>query len=569
MERPLPDDVLTVSWNGTAIHTYTLADPDAQAWPYTFQISPDQLTVNGTHRLDYNVTADSGATSDSDPTAVRIDQEPPIHGNVPPSLIFPDEVMSSGITLEYLAAHNNEVIATVPSYADMEAGQVVHPFWSTLSLPSVTVTQEDVDAGSIAIPVSGTIIQNAGEGIREAHYYLSSRAGFDGLPSEPVNLNVLLTPAPAGLAAPVVPLAADGLIDLPDVNAGVTVEIAAYDNARNGDLIVVTWGDTPLQPATVVVGAFPLEIPVQRAVVVREGTGTVTVGYQVVRNSITFDAPTTEVEVDITTVGPVDPDPSTPENEALAAPTVRGNSGLDNEMTPEDYDHEATVIVPFYPEAAVGEIVTVYWGQAPATLIGTHTVAQGDLDNQLFPDFIVPLEVVDATPNDAAWPVYYTLSRPAGQTPANPVLSPARLVNVHMVGPGGPDGLSAAVFTDASASGWLLTPQVQDGVRVHVAVYEYMQSGDIVTLDWQAFSTTNAAAGTEIDGSQFSISRTVGAPELANGVDFVVPYEGYVDAIAGASPTGQGAGQALYSVTQGGSDYNAPVATVRIDLGTP
>nr|WP_241391686.1 hypothetical protein [Yersinia frederiksenii]ULG19797.1 hypothetical protein 49p1_00079 [Yersinia frederiksenii] len=573
-DRVLPDDVLTVMWDDNDIHVHTVVDPSTQDWPYEFMISPEQLAGfgNGIHSLAYRVRADSGAATQSDTTSLKIDRTPPLQGNVPPTLEFPPEVVTGGLTSEYLAANNDEVIATIPYYNGMEPDQKVHPFWGNTSLGLLTITSENVGSQSVPIAISGNTVRSTGEGVKEAHYYLTSRAGFDGPSSDPSIVSVLLSPIPANLQAPVVPLAADGLIDLEDANAGVTIEIRQYDNALVGDILVAKWDTSTLSPEVVVPGAFPLEVLVPRQTLIAAGSGTRIVSYQIFRSGFSFDSPLTEVVVDITSVGPEDPDPSTPENEALEQPTVTGASGAVNDLGPDDLGANAQVTVPFYEGAALDQVITLYWGHAPNPVnVTSHTVDQNDLDEAAFPDLVVPAVIVDATPNDPALPVYYTLSRPlAEQPPANSVLSPAQYITVHTGAPGGPGGLDPAMFPDASANGWLLTEQVVNGVNVHVEVYENMEAGDVVTLRWQAFSATNAAPGTEIDGAFFvSAPRTVGAPELANGLSFVVPYETYVDAIAGAHPSAQGAGQVLYTVTQAGYDYTAAAAAVRIDLGAP
>jgi len=566
--RVLPEDRLEVLWDDNIVNTHTVDTPEDETWPYSFKVPSTELITEGLHSLAYKVTAASGAATDSDKLTVKIDREAPDHDNVPPSLVFPAEVNTNGITLEYLDSNNNAVIATVPGYDGMEADQKVHPHWSTVTLDTVTVTEADVTAGEIKVTFPGDIIRREGEGKKPAHYYLTSRAGFDGKSSEFTMVNVLLTPRPDSLQAPRVPLADNGLIDLEDANAGVTIEIDSYTNARTGDIIVAQWGSRTLSTVAVIEGKFPVEVPVSRSTVIGEGSGTVKVSYQVARSDLFFPAPPTEVEVDVDTVGPVNPDPDSPINKNLAPPIITGNSGKTNELTPEDYNHPATITIPVYENAKAGEIVTAYWGASTVSAtLRPYTVTTDDLSQNNFPGIEVPKAVVNSSSNDKTWPVYYTLSRP--QPPANPVFSPSAMVNIHMVGPGGLDGLDAAEFTDASESGWLLLAQVENGLRVHVAVYENMLDKDEIVMNWQAFSTTNAAAGTEITDSNYRERKIVGAPERANGVDFVIPYKDKVDAIAGASASGQGAGQIIYTVTQAGSDYNAPAATVKIDLGAP
>lgn len=566
--RVLENDVLEVTWDNDVVYTYKVNSED-EKFPHELTLSTDYLTKDGLYQLSYMVTAESGIASESNPTLVTIDLHPPHHGNVPEPLIFPKEVMSEGLTSEYLSEHNDQVMATVPGYRGMTAGEVVHPYWDNFVLDAVTITSEDVSKATVPVVISGTTVRSAGEGTKCVDYFLTSRAGFDGPYSEPSLVDVVLTPTPANLLAPRVPLAADGVIDLDDASAGVIIEIDQYEHANTGDLVAAKWGASNLSSATVIAGSFPLLVPVPRKVVINEGSGDKTVSYQVLRGNHQYNAPQLNVNVDIDAAGPVDPDPSTPENEALVAPTVLGGkSESENELAPEDRDENATVVIPFYAEAKVDEVIKLYWGYPEeAKLVEEYTVIQDDIDNGEFPDFTVPQSVVESTPNNPTWPVYYTLSR--SKLPLNAVLSPTRDVNVHLVGPGGVDGLAEAEFPDASANGWLLAAQVEDGANVFVPVYENMAVGDQVKLDWVAFSTTNTATDTEIEGTGYTESKTIGDAELLNGVNFAIPYEESIEPIAGAAATAQGAGQVQYTVTQGGDAYSSPKANVKIDLGHP
>lgn len=160
--------------------------------------------------------------------------------------------------------------------------------------------------------------------------------------------------------------------------------------------------------------------------------------------------------------------------------------------------------------------------------------------------------------------MHYTLSRAIES--ANPVQSPTQLVSIYL---NGPSELEQAILPDRNEQGWLLMGKVENGANVSVNVYKNMLVGDIVTVYWQAFSSTNAAQGTKIEGSTYEESKTVGAPELAGGVKFVVHYTGNIDVIASASPYAQGACQVQYKVTQSGHEFSSEIAVVPIDLGTP
>jgi hypothetical protein len=565
-ERPLAGDQLFIYWDEAIVELTQINDPTTEL-PYKFTISPDKLLGDGIFPLYYKVMAASGSESDSATVMIKIDRTPPNQNNVPQALVFDAEVMSEGLTVEYLEANNDQVPAYVPEYTDMQAGETVHAFWDEIPLEPITLTEADVTAKKVPVIISGDIVREAGQGTILADYYLTSRAGFDGLPSLASTINVLLTPKPTNLKAPIVPLAEDPAgIDLQDANTGVVVQIDEYQNATATDLVVAKWGNTNLSPALVIPGEFPILVSVPRSTIINEGSGEREVSYIVSRGGLNFDAPPITVKVDVETVGPTDPDPGTPENEALEPAVLTSASGLTNELVGEDQGQSASVQIALYEGANPGDKVTLYWGNTPPTEAGSLLVSEAEISAGELTPIAIDAGIISATPDNPAWPLYYTLSLPL--KPGNAIASPITPINVHMSSPGGLEGLDPLTYPDANANGWLLTELVENGANLFVAVYENMKLGDIVTLTWQAYSSTNAAPGTEVDGTLYTTQKTVAEPEMANGISFVVPYD-YIKPIAEVSPTLQGSGIGSYTVTQGGSDTSSPDALVKIELGHP
>lgn len=360
--RVLPNDKIYLLVQGEQTEIFhVVLDPEKEKFPIVLNTPTSLFPSNRSYVISYAIAAQSGSTSYSAPVTIKIDRESPNQGNMPDALIYPEEIIAKGLTLEYLTAHNEFLIATVPAYTKMEAGQTVNPVWADNDLPAVTVTDADVKAGKIAVSISSEIIKAAGEGVIQSHYSLTSRAGYDGLPSDPSLVSVILTPVPTNLLAPTVPLAADGLIDLPDVDSGVAIEIPEYSNAINGDIIYAKWGNTTLTKITVSEGKFPMEILVPRYIIIAEGSGSITISYQVDRKGRVYESPVTKVLVDVDHAGPDNPDESDPVNKALGA-VIKGSSSTVNALEPDDLGKDAYVTVPFYNEAKVGEVITVYWG---------------------------------------------------------------------------------------------------------------------------------------------------------------------------------------------------------------
>lgn len=556
-------DTILLEWNGNSVESHAINDVEEETWPIRLTVPSAALraTVDGTYELYYTLQRESGAEIKSNRVSVRIDTRIPNRDKSPDALILPTDIISA----EYLASNNDEVIATVPGYLDMEEGQTVSVFWEGTPVPAVTVSAEDIEDNQIQVHISGDIIREVGEGKIITYYVLTSRADFEGRHSHQSSVNVLLQPIPNNLPAPFVPLAEDELLTLSDADAGVTVEINAYLNAATGDFIRASWGGEDLPQATVQANAFPLEIAVPRQIVLKVGSQhDVPVKYRVVRSGAEFPSPVTEVNVDVDYVGPTDPDTSTVVNEALIAPTVKGKSNTENKLVPGDTGEPVTVTVPFYAKAAEGQIVSLHWGMGDDQPSQEYTLTAEDITAENIPDFSIDADyIVENTPNGTDFPVFYTLSRASDNPPPNPVRSMTQRVDVTM---NSPRNLPEVELPGVNAKGWLLYGQVKDGCEVNIPVYEGMELKDTVQLKWQAYSKTNAADGTELENTFWqSDTVTVTAKELANGLSFLVPYENYIEPIATVK-NWSGAGKINYVVEQRGSSYAGPERIVKIDL---
>lgn len=542
----------------------------------------------GTITLKYHVLSGSGQRDVSEPLEIEIDREPPGNGAAPVPLQFP-AAMGNKVTLRYLDDNQDQVIATVPAYTPMEAGQTVSLWWNgkrTTAVAPVVVTAEDVTNGTVQIVIPGAQFRNLTDERVMLQYSLSNRAGFESYPSESSTIMISLDPEPANLKDPVVPLAADGLIDLADANQGVEIKIDAYTNIMTGDTIVAHWGNSPLNPEAVVANNFPVFVSVPRSVVLKEGSGSIPVYYEVMRGGAATKSNTIQVNVDVMTVGPVDPDPTTPVNEALQIPWIQGGSKIHplNELGIQDKGKTATATIPFFQSpqgkpaepiiTTPGAQITLLWGAYPGSQIpiGPFTVTQAHLDAQELPVITIPASAVDAAPDGNGFEVYYTLSRPAGDTVRNPVSSPSAKLTIKMNIPGGPDGLLAPKIMGTTAKNWITkeTIQARGGVKIKVDPYSGMKVDDVVQLQWIAFSSLTNAPGTEIAATKYTSEHIVKTVDITNGLEFSVPYTPYVEQIA--VETGnqrQGSATATYTVTQNGDTYASKVATVKIELSSP
>ncbi|HEY9133009.1 MAG TPA: hypothetical protein VIM98_14750 [Dyella sp.] len=548
-------------------------------YPYQASIPARYLLTNGTYEIFYDMVFMSGLMMRSRPLIVTIDNRMPNRGNVPAAPIFPVGIDTDGITQDYLDT-NGEVIMTIPRWDDIASFEGVNLIWDSRPMPRVSVTDTDVSRGLVEVPVASDFIRqgaNLNNRVIDVYYYLTSRAGRDGLTSLHAEADLIVFKPPANLPPPNVLLAIDGLIDLKDADAGVEIEIEnEYDNYQPGDMILGFWGTVPIGP--VQANSFPVKILVPRATIVNVGSGPVGVTYQVIRGGRLYDSPALPVLVDIDHPGPADPDPETPVNPALQLLTVVGgsddvdNPARPNRLTTTDRGQPASIIVPFYVDASgangprLGERITVYWG-VDEKIVATHEVTGTEAADPTQPPFILTMSAtdVDATPNGTV-NAYYTLRTPLGAPADNETISEPQPVQVELTGPGGPGGLPPAEFdVEFPYENWLYREQTAGGLKVIVRAYDDWEPGDHVELSWQAFSTENGAPGSLIPGTELIPPPT--AEMTGNDIRFIIPYDPNISLIGNPANGWLGMGLVDYVVIRNGVRYpsTAPAAA-RFDL---
>ena len=568
--NPRVDDELRIGFDSTIDPDNDPADfivTDANmSFPHSMFIPNIKLT-EGTHHLYYHVLAFSGLEIESTPQDVIVDKTAPNYGHKGGPVTLPSEVEALGyVTAEFLTDNGDKLTATVPAY-DLAADQDIIEFTYTSYTTGLHYSgTKTVVQGDTSFEISGDEIRRCGEGIGSIRYYLMDRAGNESNESDDKTFGVFVAPLPGTLTAPVVRLAEDGLIDVADTIFGVEIEVPFFENAQAGDRIIAHWGTKDLPSETISdpsAEGFPVYIQVRRSDIEEVGSSTFDVSYTLHRGaSYTKDSPPLSVEVDISVVGPVDPKPETPENEDLLAATVQGKVSLtDNEIQIDDRGQGGTASVPFYDQAAIGDIVTVYWGDDQTVAAPAKTLEQGDIDGG--GPFVLDIDaaVIDPTPNNPAHKVFYKLTK-ASNPNAN--RSMTTLVDVRLVGPGGPGGLQKAVFLDTNDRGWLVEgPGTDPHTRVQIPAYENAKLGDTIDFRWVGTEGLDGQ-GAEMPGTEFKQDDIAVTDDIiANGLIVEVPY-------ANILPIGgYNSANVTYTVTQDGDDYAGAEAFVNVDMEGP
>ncbi|MFS2196331.1 hypothetical protein ACCD02_29810 [Pseudomonas sp. Pseusp88] len=329
---------------------------------------------------------------------------------------------------------------------------------------------------------------------------LLDKAGNRSPLSDFVRVDVALGPMPDGLQLPVVPLAvADGEINQPDALVGVYVEIPSFNNFKPRDRIEVTWGTKVLDTEEIGVSpTFPFPIRVPSPVLVGQydlqvgGAQPTNVSYRILRGSVGSAEQAITIDVDLSYVGPDNPDWPDPTNPSLPTPEVYGkNSNTLNVLTRADAGQVAELKFDLYGPLEEDEVIDFYWGSqlvTEARYIVTDTDNPGDPITRE-----IPWDRIRDEGNNPALPVYYSIHAPGSENEQHCV--PISVdVDVITVVPDAPDFQGRNPTTN-----WLTCVSLyadpdnpapgEPGIRVTVPdLSMHLKAGDTVKVTWTPLS---------------------------------------------------------------------------------
>jgi hypothetical protein len=285
-------------------------DP-ATYFPKTLDIPVTNLAVDGKFYLRLRMDPYNGLASIySVPVPVTCDDIGPYEDATPLVMeLVPDEVTDASFGAD------DEVVGGIPYYPDYQPGDRVAYFWAQPPFPEdwsamVPVNTVPVDGSNWPFLVSypGAQIRAKGDGTWYPVYGLVDKATNPSKLSAQLRVTVALGPLPSDLQPPAVPLAADELLTLKDLMAGVDVRIRSFLNHKPTDQIMITWGATQLAGHPVGSGNFPIDIPIPPAVLIDtygDATGRIltNVSYTVLRGGQDSAVQAVDVWVDFSILG--------------------------------------------------------------------------------------------------------------------------------------------------------------------------------------------------------------------------------------------------------------------------
>ena len=169
--------LLRLLLNGNRVAAYPFTTPiDPALFPFEAHIPEAHLVQEGVYEVSYIL--DIGGNEDmAASTPITVDLTAPNFGNPGEPPQFPPEIDSEGITPQYLAAHNDEVLVTIAIYMQQRAcDSIEFHFGSLAAEPVIIETVHDATSRTV-IKLSGAIIREIGSGTMFAFYRLRDRAG--------------------------------------------------------------------------------------------------------------------------------------------------------------------------------------------------------------------------------------------------------------------------------------------------------------------------------------------------------------------------------------------------------
>lgn len=247
--EPAPDEPehLYLYWNDVKVAEKTWTKPVLPGELF-LMVEPRYLSAAGTHRLHYEVMTFNGGVASSDSLMLTVASSPALGGDQG-RLLFDTEVVSGGVTAHYLETHGDKVLAEVPTYNRVWAGDTLSWYWDQKLytdewVGSRTLTQADT-LKPLLLTFEGKMIRERGEGDRFVHYKVEDRAGNNSGHSRPANVEAV--PAPRDLPWPVVDGATgtgeDIVLDPFDAEEGATVVIADTVVIKPNEQLWVQWGE--------------------------------------------------------------------------------------------------------------------------------------------------------------------------------------------------------------------------------------------------------------------------------------------------------------------------------------
>ncbi|NVZ64649.1 hypothetical protein [Pseudomonas gingeri] len=521
-------DSVTIFLNGVIFDEFILNGPVDPLFPIERTYTEDRFGNNGTNIFRYEVERWDAQKDISRDLTFTIDRVNPTGGSPADPVELPGWITEGTITPETLAANDDEVVLTIPPWADRKPYDIVKVYWSFFDTVPIATMELTSATGNVQIAIPADVIIDAGEGNKLITYTLEDRAGNVSQKTTHVTeLLVLLHPRPENLRAPVVPLAP---IDRDDANVPPQIEIA-YDKAYPGDRLEIDFGgyvffhDIPrLSPI--------YYVDLTWAALTSGGLlapYTAVLRYRVHRGDYMTDwSPTLDVDVDLFVPGGDDETPG-PVNPDLPIPVIESTvTGELNKLGPSDRDVDALVHFPVPSDVLAGHFVQVYWG-THEVFATPHEVTPAEVAGGTF-TFDVPWDLIELEKNGLI-PVYYEFSSSSNANRAQSNPQEVRVSIFELV------DLALPTFRNAQnaiVSVLNCDDKPELGVRINILDPKNIRAGDKLFLNWVVWEPVSNGAPVEASrGEDIPLPIVTANHDIPGhpGEAYLVPYDPYISTV--------------------------------------
>ncbi|BDM21716.1 MULTISPECIES: hypothetical protein [Pseudomonas] len=510
--------------------------------PFEIEL-PASARSEGTHTIVYRVTYFQGGGEEDGPNqSFRVDLTAPGRPTLG-QLLVDEDIVRNGLTPDKLKndAGTEYLESFVPSYEGVEPGDLLQGYINDTVAPNSTA--ENLIGGSdddVELRFVREDIEAAGDGELKFTYLITDRAGNNSLPSESLDLRVLLKGELTGLLAPEVPsFDDDGIIDEADARGPADVIIPAFTGTpgiQPGDQIQLVWdeqahtlvpipGGTEDQQHTVQASYAALYDTWKAATGGANQVANIDVLYRIVRNGLVAGtSPATTVAINLFQAGG-DPDPEKPVHPNLKAALLLSASGERNEIPVEDFDKNATITVYWYdsqiPEQELfllNDRLNVTYGSTPLT---ERVIGAADVANKI--DLVLPLTAAQiGNEGSGEKALKYSVTRRVAGGAENTSNSPEQpvLVSGSDELPGG-GTLPDASYRPLNSNGVIGPNEIKAGVWFVTPHYLNKEISDTVSIDIVQHLDENHTPGdTPIEETRITMRKTVGPDDKDTVTEF-------------------------------------------------
>lgn len=502
------------------VDTLELVDPIPPIIPLHIPVDILASLAEGVHFVRFAVYTIGFDLLPSLEYIMVIDRSAP-GGPILPAIVFDPDIEENGLTLEKLLAMPDQKLhGTVPNYQGAATGDVI-----SLKM-RLRPDGPEVEAGTVIVSDPrqqilvtydrDTLERIDGWGTVDFYYYLADEAGNRAPnPAPPKPITMWIKGGPVVILPPLIPgFDTDGVVTDVDARPYLLVRIPAYEpEPRVGDRFIVHVGNRALETPPLEAGdigndpvldvEFPYQNLFQSADEPLDDVFDVDVWYDIVRSGVSVAGPPKHIEFNLEISGGIDPDPYTPENEALGRASIEGASGGPvNIVKPGDTLLDAIVTVPWLnqrtppqPSFKAGDEIQLYLDSDKAGQ--AYRVTDNDVRNG--DDLKLTMPSADMLTHVGTPGLWYEATRVLMTVPPQSVtaIAPTQRITIQSLDdlPGGgkpllPAKWLAGLRHDPAQIKWDDIDN-DDGTNLRLYAYTNIIAGDTLSIAFEGHKETD------------------------------------------------------------------------------